>query len=139
MVHLFCPKNDINSNGIHSCVRKVLNSLEVVIMNYDEEEGMLEFVRSNKPITPLTYKEVMRHTVVLPTKLVCGDYINQVIAELEDQASKVEEKLGLSLPQIFTPYLILVNNQFTLKRINNNGREKYFNLSYDNNLGLVID
>lgn len=137
-VHLFCSKYDINSNGIYNCVRQVLNTLEVVILNYDEESGTLRYVHTNAKAS-LLYKDVLRHTVILPYKLVRGEYINQVIDELEKSAIKIECVLGYSLPKLFTPYLILTNNQFTLKRINNKGKEENFTLSYDSELGLVIE
>lgn len=137
-VHLYNQTDDINYKDINPCVRKSLNSLEVILLNYNTDTNKICFCYNNNEINNKTSEiSLLKHTIALPTSLVHdNDSIEQIIEILTKQQDEISQKTSVILPDIDIPYLILINNK---RLITINALHKTLLLSYDSEIGLAIE
>lgn len=137
-VHLYNQTDDINYKDINPCVRKSLNSLEVILLNYNTDTNKICFCYNNNEINNKTSEiTLLKHTIALPTSLVHdNDSIEQIIEILTKQQDEISQKTSVILPDIDIPYLILINNK---RLITINTLHKTSLISYDSEIGLVIE
>ena len=137
-VHLYNQTDDINYKDINPCVRKSLNSLEVILLNYNTDTNKICFCYNNNEINNKTSEiTLLKHTIALPTSLVHdNDSIEQIIEILTKQQDEISQKTSVILPDIDIPYLILINNK---RLITINTLQKTSLISYDSEIGLVIE
>ena len=135
-VHLYNQTDDINYRDINPCVRKSMNSLEVILLNYHSNTNKICFCYSNNEINNKTSEiTLLKHTIALPSSLVNDkNSIDQIINALSKQQNEISQKASLVLNDMDIPYLILTDNKRILT-VNN----KSYIISYDEEIGLIID